>query len=374
MLKVGDIQLDDAGALVHITRGKTGSRTLRAISSAKHLGAYLATHLFKDSPQAPLWLSTCTTRFNQPWSREGVSRMLKATAKRAGIRKRRIHGYMFRHGSATRNAKYFTDSELKRMYGWSMASRSPAVYIHLSAADIDTRYQQVYAPGKAIEPPKPSFAPTICLRCQEKAAPGMLYCPKCATPLDPAERAKMVAREQSMADDQGTQGTGREVARHIQGATQQEAHGVVSRAGTFNSNPVSVTAGITTLSEILTESAMTTAARFGDQLGRAYKDIIADAGLEAKVQWDGVSGTIHFNAKDVRNWRDFLKCNLGRWWTFYLSMLNRGVIPMATGPDEQWTVSVQHIEEDISRHIEVFKIVVSRLKEAGFEMPMVEAL
>jgi glutamate-1-semialdehyde aminotransferase len=76
----------------------------------------------------------------------------------------------------------------------------------------------------------------------------------------------------------------------------------------------------------------------------------------------------------VRNWRDFLKCNLGRWWTYYLSMLNRGVIPMATGPDEQWTVSVQHKEEDIARHLEVFGAVARTLRQAGFHLPMVEAV
>jgi hypothetical protein len=54
---------------------------------------------------------------------------------------------MFRHGSTTRNAKYLTDSELKRMYGWSMASWMPAVYIHLSAADLNQKYQQVYGAG-----------------------------------------------------------------------------------------------------------------------------------------------------------------------------------------------------------------------------------
>jgi glutamate-1-semialdehyde 2,1-aminomutase len=150
--------------------------------------------------------------------------------------------------------------------------------------------------------------------------------------------------------------------------------GVVSHAGTFNSNPLSVTAGIVTLDKVLTESGMSGAAKLGDQLGRACRDLISDAGLEARIQWDGLSGTIHFTKRDVRNWRDFLKCNLGRWWIYYLSMLNRGVIPMATGPDEQWTVSVQHSKEDIGKHVEVFKEVVVRLKEAGFHMPMVEAV
>lgn len=44
---------------------------------------------------------------------------------------------MFRHGSATRNAKYLTDSELKLMYGWTMDPRMPSVYIHLSGGDLD---------------------------------------------------------------------------------------------------------------------------------------------------------------------------------------------------------------------------------------------
>lgn len=103
--------------------------------------------------------------------------------------------------SVGRLAKYLTDSELKRMYGWSMASRMPAVYIHLSAADLDEKYQQVYGAGRPVEPPKPNFSPTICPRCQEKASPGMLYCPKCATPLDQAERAKMAMREQNTMDE-----------------------------------------------------------------------------------------------------------------------------------------------------------------------------
>jgi glutamate-1-semialdehyde 2,1-aminomutase len=145
-------------------------------------------------------------------------------------------------------------------------------------------------------------------------------------------------------------------------------------AGTFNSNPLSVAAARATLEKVLTRGSMARASRLGDELGKGCRDLISDHGLEAKVQWDGLSGTVHFTSREVHNWRDFLKCNLGRWWTYYLSMLNRGVIPMATGPDEQWTVSVQHREEDIARHLEVFGAVARRLREAGFHLPMVEAV
>lgn len=198
LVRLGDVQFDDAGAILHIPRGKTGSRTLRLISSVALLADYVSSHPFRSSdPEAPLWLTSCSNHQNQPLSWVGCSRLLKIAAKKAGIKKSRIHMYMFRHGSATRNAKYLSDAELRLMYGWSPSSRMPAVYIHLSGGDLDEKYQQVYGSGRPVEPPKPSFAPVICPRCQEKASPGMLYCPKCATPLDQGERSKIAVQEEN---------------------------------------------------------------------------------------------------------------------------------------------------------------------------------
>jgi glutamate-1-semialdehyde 2,1-aminomutase len=55
-------------------------------------------------------------------------------------------------------------------------------------------------------------------------------------------------------------------------------------------------------------------------------------------------------------------------------MMNRGIIPTGTGPDEQWTLSVQHTEEDVNRAIERFKSIAGDLKNVMEEMPLVEAL
>lgn len=150
--------------------------------------------------------------------------------------------------------------------------------------------------------------------------------------------------------------------------------GKVAHAGTFNSNPLSMTAGIATLTKVLTPAGMNRASRLGDELARGYRDIVADVGLEAKVQWMGLSGTVHFTDREVTNWRDFLRCNIGRWWTYYIMMLNRGIIPMATGPDEQWTVSVMHTEDDLSKHLDAFGEVARLLREEPPRMEMVEAL
>jgi len=150
--------------------------------------------------------------------------------------------------------------------------------------------------------------------------------------------------------------------------------GEVAHAGTFNSNPVVVTAGLVTLTRILTKEKMAYAARLGNELAHGYSDIIEDAKLRAKVQSIGISGTLHFTDHAVTNWRSFLDVNVGMWWTYYTAMLNRGVIPMATGPDEQWTVSVQHRKEDIGTHLEVFKKVVGEILESEVSMEMVEAI
>jgi hypothetical protein len=56
------------------------------------IAAHMETHPFKQDPDAPLWLTTCMSRLNQPLSWEGMSRMIKITAKRADIKKKRIHG------------------------------------------------------------------------------------------------------------------------------------------------------------------------------------------------------------------------------------------------------------------------------------------
>lgn len=150
--------------------------------------------------------------------------------------------------------------------------------------------------------------------------------------------------------------------------------GQVSHAGTFNSNPLSVRAAIITLRDILTESGFHIAEKLGEQLGKGYDDIARDAKLEAQLQWIGLSGTIHFSEKPVNDWRSFLETDTATWFLFYLSMMNRGIIPTGTGPDEQWTLSVQHKEEDVNRAIEIFKSIAGDLKNVMEEMPLVEAL
>jgi integrase/recombinase XerD len=188
LIDVGDIRLDDKGARV-LVRGKTGERSVRLISSASILARHLETHPFKDEPEAPLWLTDSTNYMHQRVGWRTWNKILKQASLKAGIKKRSIYSRMLRHGSATENAKFLSDSELKVRHGWTMGSRMPAVYVHLSGKDLDDKLVGIYS-GKQVQPALPIFTPIICPRCKEKSSPGVQYCSKCGTPLDQKENAR----------------------------------------------------------------------------------------------------------------------------------------------------------------------------------------
>ena len=150
--------------------------------------------------------------------------------------------------------------------------------------------------------------------------------------------------------------------------------GVVSHAGTFNSNPLCVAAGIATLSKVLTRSAMSKAARHCETLAKGYEDIIDDEGLTAQMSHAGLSGAIAFSSKPVTDWRAFQACDTGKWFAYCFAMMNRGVIPAGPSPDEQWTISVVHTREDIEEHLEAFKEVTPYVKQYEKPAEVVEAI
>ena len=200
LLNVGDVTFDTMGARIRVRKSKTGERLLRIIAGASLLGRYLESHPLKENPTAPLWVNESTNHMNERLTWTAWNRIMKEVAHKAGVNGKRIHHYLLRHGSATEAAKLFTDIELKILYGWTMGSRMPATYIHLSARDIDPKLERIYS-GKPVEPAKPEFSPSICPRCAEKNSPGIRFCGRCGTPLDASELAKAALEMQAWISD-----------------------------------------------------------------------------------------------------------------------------------------------------------------------------
>jgi glutamate-1-semialdehyde 2,1-aminomutase len=135
----------------------------------------------------------------------------------------------------------------------------------------------------------------------------------------------------------------------------------VAHAGTYNSNPLGMAACLASLDHILTDEALERSSRLNHRLAKGYAEVFRDAGVTAHVSADGVSGTVYFTDHPVRNWRDFLTVDGDRSMLYYYHCLNRGLIPSGTGPDEQWTISVQHTDADVDRHLEILGSVAERL-------------
>ncbi len=197
-LNVGSVVFDDRGTRLHIKRGNTGSRIARRITSVSLLVRYLEAHPFRNESSSPLWLTGCTNYMKHRLSWIRWNRSLNHVAERAGV-KERVFNPMLRHDSASRNVKFLTDSELKQIYGWSMSGKLPAVCVRLSGGDMDDKLTAIYS-GEEIEPIKPEFAPIICSRCNEKVSRGMVYCPKCVSPLDEAARSRMQVEDEKTRD------------------------------------------------------------------------------------------------------------------------------------------------------------------------------
>jgi glutamate-1-semialdehyde 2,1-aminomutase len=128
----------------------------------------------------------------------------------------------------------------------------------------------------------------------------------------------------------------------------------VAHLGTFNGNPLSMTAGLVTMTQILTRDAYPRLQALADRLTAGCQAVVDEFGLPAYAINVGAKGCIMFTPERVTNYRDFIGLDTDLWSAFFFYLANRGVL-LPPGPDDQWTLSVQHTEEEIDRHVAVFR-------------------
>jgi glutamate-1-semialdehyde 2,1-aminomutase len=148
----------------------------------------------------------------------------------------------------------------------------------------------------------------------------------------------------------------------------------VFHGGTYNTNPISMAAGLAMFREVLTREAYQYVDRLNKKLLGAYQRITESSGLKAYVVGAGANGVLMFRASTVRNYRDWLEVDSELWRHYWFAMVNRGVLAQPFWWDEQWTISVQHTEADIDRHIAVFGEVAPALAQAQRDRQQVAAV
>jgi glutamate-1-semialdehyde 2,1-aminomutase len=127
----------------------------------------------------------------------------------------------------------------------------------------------------------------------------------------------------------------------------------VAQMGTFNGNPLTMAASRATLLEILDARAYAHFDALAETLQGGLDDAIARYELPFHVTTLAARGGVTYRAERVRNYRDYLEVDKSFAYLSWLYQSNRGVL-MAPGAEENWTLSVQHSEEDVQRYVDNF--------------------
>ncbi len=139
-------------------------------------------------------------------------------------------------------------------------------------------------------------------------------------------------------------GEGRIMEYVTKGAAQQ---------GTFNGNPLSVAAGLAALRDVLTRDAYDELGKLGTLLAEGCQRAIDDGGIPAHTMDLGAKGCVSYRKEPLTDYRDFLETIPELFYASFGWMINRGIF-MTPGDEEQWTISVQHTEEDIQKYVDAY--------------------
>jgi glutamate-1-semialdehyde 2,1-aminomutase len=135
----------------------------------------------------------------------------------------------------------------------------------------------------------------------------------------------------------------------------------VYQVGTYSGNPLSMAAARASLELVMTGEAYAHLNRLNDRLIPGCDAICAQHSFPGYTVGISSKGCVNFASGHIRDYETFTRyqdvelCNLAWLYNF-----NRGVL-MAPGREEEWTLSIQHTDEDIDRYINAFGEMVEEV-------------
>jgi site-specific recombinase XerD len=180
---IGHIEFDRYGAVI-LVDGKTGQRRLRLTACVGDLQNWINVHPMKNNPDAPLFITYNRYGFGRKRVHEHtVAHRLKMVAALAKIKKP-IHPHAIRHARITDLAKQgFSEMELRIIAGWEAASGMPAIYVHMSGADVERKVLQKAGLCEDEEFKETALEAIRCPRCRTINAHDSMFCKICSATL-----------------------------------------------------------------------------------------------------------------------------------------------------------------------------------------------
>jgi glutamate-1-semialdehyde 2,1-aminomutase len=138
--------------------------------------------------------------------------------------------------------------------------------------------------------------------------------------------------------------------------------GEYEQVGTFNGNPLAMAAARAALTEALTDEAYARLDALRDRMVEGCERIADEHSIPCYVIALGAKGCVTFSTTPIRNYRDFLAIDDRYSHCHWLFQANGGVFLPPWGKAEQWTLSVQHDEEDADRFVANFAAFAGALR------------
>lgn len=130
----------------------------------------------------------------------------------------------------------------------------------------------------------------------------------------------------------------------------------VQHAGTFNGNPMTATAGVSTL-ELLTPEVYEELERKGDLLRQKIRDLIAELEVPMGVTGAASLFALQFTTEPVTNYRTYATNDKEMMQTVFTGLLNEGFVMSNRCAGN---VSAVHTEEDIDAFVDALRRILKR--------------
>jgi site-specific recombinase XerD len=197
-LRISNITFTGDGNCTVYLDKKTGPRSVLLIECAHDLEEYLQLRTNANSDD-PVFVLHGNVNTNKGMTSCAISKMLKETAIKAGFTKR-MYMYLFRHSRATYLASQgFNEAQLCMIFGWTIGSKQPRTYIHLSNVQVQNAIKKLYGLENKEEQP-----PTLikCQYCSTNNSSKEDNCVKCHNPLTLLASLKLIQQNNQMRLDQ----------------------------------------------------------------------------------------------------------------------------------------------------------------------------
>ncbi len=201
-LRISDIEfhISEEGksyAEARITGGKTGSRTVPLIDSLPYLREWLQEHPSSSNKKTWLFVSRgnnhgCKLTYDglvkryEYYKKKYFPSLINHEAVPApdksfirNLLTKPWNLYVFRHSTLTEKSQYLTESILRSHAGWTMSSKMPQVYIHLSGESSKILLEKRGIISKQDKEKLEELRSRQCPNCSEPNRRDARFCFKC---------------------------------------------------------------------------------------------------------------------------------------------------------------------------------------------------